>query len=195
MDYAPTPKDTYSWTEDYYDNYVLESFREFGEDVAQKALELYPFTINGEFSYVTISSDVLMNCGNDVIATAMADTLRGPVYRYVTSAFPSSPNHAFHITILANYSYHSYDIFAFFRHMGVYFTKPPTAKDSRFADRLVENIGHFVRHGAPMDSTWKTYPPHTALIGESVSTIPHKFHEEQCKFWIDNGFFKYSWMN
>jgi hypothetical protein len=48
--------------------------------------------------------------------------------------------------------------------------------------------------GKPYTDNWKTYPTNIGLLDANV-TVVNSYHAEMCKFWDDNNFFSYGWVN
>jgi hypothetical protein len=44
------------------------------------------------------------------------------------------------------------------------------------------------------DKQEKTYPTNIGLLDANV-TVVNSYHAEMCKFWDDNNFFSYGWVN
>ena len=152
-----------------------------------------------EFQYTSLSSDIGVNCPNNVIGRKIAagrkDT--APVYRYVLTAKPSHPMHSLGTPFAARYSFHTLDsIYIFNTTRGALIKgATPNEADAKLTRRLREDMAAFVRGGSIL--SWTTYPNATMEIADNgvVREIAggRDYHSEACAFWENNGFFKYSW--
>ena len=186
-----------TWTDEQYLSYVKSHLDTFGENITNQVLELYNSVLSGgdpEYNFTTLTSDLRMNCGNDVLAEKASRALSSGVYRYIATSKPSSSVHPFGIPFAAKYAFHSWDVFAFFDSMADFMEKMPEASDRQFSYLMRKNLMSFAVHGVPADSRWLPFSNVTALISESMDYTP-RYHEQQCDFWKENGFFAYSWIN
>ena len=92
------------------------------------------------------------------------------------------------------YVYDIFDSKVVFGALSMFMGEPSSAADDAFAEVLQQNVMHFVKTGKPLDPKWQVYPTHTALIAANISYVSI-YHKEQRKFWMNNGFFPYSWIN
>jgi carboxylesterase type B len=87
-----------SWAE--YDALARERMAPFGKDAVAATLSLYPHEESVEFQYTSLSSDIGVNCPNDVIAAQIGPSWKANLvnlYRYVLTARPSSPMFMFQL--------------------------------------------------------------------------------------------------
>ncbi|XP_070544212.1 para-nitrobenzyl esterase-like [Ptychodera flava] len=185
------------WTWDHYTSYVTERLDTFGKDITEKALKLYEYNeVNDtpELTLTTMISDIVSVCGNAKVAEHAAKSLQSPVYRYVTTWRPSEPFSYLGLSWKPRYAFHLSDIFAFFGFLPHYIDNP-TEEDMQFQALMQKTIVYFAREGVmPPEFKWPEEPNGVVLIDTQV--VPQKgYHEAECKFWMDNGFYAYSWIN
>ncbi|CAH1800931.1 unnamed protein product [Owenia fusiformis] len=200
IDMGPVPAEVRTWSKQQYNAYVKTKLDTFGKAISAKALELYPTSNSSdpEYLYTSMVSDMRVNCPNDVLANqAQSSDRTTGVYRYVITEFPSVPTIAFKgFTFKAKYAFHNFDNMAFSGHIPN-FIESPTAKDIQFQQTMMENIISFVQIGYPKASNWKPCPMGTALLGAKVnfSSGAHGYAPNKCKFWMENHFYDYAWIN
>ena len=183
-----------TWTWDQYKDHVNKTIGTFGPLVLQTALEFYPSKyITPEYQLTCMGSDIRSNCPNDVMSMYAAATFRSPVYRYVVTSQPSVPIYPVGIPFPARYAMHMWDVFAFFGFIPDYI-KYPTDADIQWQRNVQNEVLEFVRNGKPSTSSWKPYPAVTANLSYVTEAIP-AYNPVQCAFWLQNGFFSYSWIN
>ncbi|CAH1793357.1 unnamed protein product [Owenia fusiformis] len=200
IDFEPFPLNVTTWNKQQYEDYVTKKLDTFSENITAKALELYPITNSSDprYQYTSMVSDILVNCPNDVLANMACDSNRTTgVYRYVVTQFPSVPTIILEgFSFKAKYAFHNFDNMAFSGHIPNYIASP-TARDKQFERTVVKNILEFVKTGSPKSKKWKPCPLGTALLGAKVkfSSGVHGYAPTKCKFWMENSFFDYAWVN
>lgn len=180
--------------ESMYTDYVLRKLGTFGTDIAKMALKLYP---TGEKSvreqFTSMVSDARVGCGNDVTALWAAVNTNSSVYRYVTTSRPSVPVWPWGFQTNASLSFSGWDAFAFYGLMP-YPIDYPSTSDVMFTANIRREFLSFVETGSPYSKDWLPYPENIALMS-SQTTAAAGYHSQQCNFWMQNGFFNYSWVN
>lgn len=185
------------WTSANYSSYVALHLDTFSANITEEALRLYPYTSgpNGpELPYTTMVTDSRLTCATDVVAQAASLAMPGLVYRYVATAFPSTPVHALGMPFPAKYAFHLSDFFAFLDAYGLYMTSSPTDSDQVFAQTTQDIIMAFAKTGHPNHSNWLPYNANIGLLSEKIKVVK-SYQQKQCTFWLNNGFFDYSWRN
>lgn len=181
------------WSEDQYKQYVAESLDTFGKNITARCLELYPYDGNARLALDHVITDSRVTCGNDLIVKASATALESGVYRYYVTSRPSRPLHPFGLPFPSSNAFHGWDMFAFFEEIRYWMDgSEPSELDDNFTRLIQENVMHFVYHGKPKDSDWLEYPT-TAIIESDKITYKQNFMQEKCDFWMNNGFFNYTW--
>ncbi len=199
VEYDPKPSyDTLiNWktNEQLYNHYIEGYLDEFGGNITGKAMAYYPYSPDlCDLAFMSMASDVRVNCGNDEVTGWAAKALNSGVYRYVITSWPSSTAHPFGGPFPANHSFHGWDMYAFFDTQDMCLSKSPEASDLKFATNVQTEIINFVKTGKPQNKNWKTYPQATALINTTLTFVP-RHNQQQCEWWIKNDFFEYGWMN
>ncbi|XP_052807894.1 para-nitrobenzyl esterase-like isoform X1 [Mya arenaria] len=193
IDYNPVERTMNTWTWDQYVRHVNAKMGTFGNLTLETALRLYPVNRSTpEFQLTSMASDIASNCPNDVLAQYASSTFKSPVYRYVVTSTPSVPVHAVGIPFPASYSFHMWDIFAFFGLIQDYI-KEPTLRDIQWQRNVQKEVISFVRTGKPT-SEWGTYPDVTALLSD-VTELAKAYNPAQCEFLMKGGFFSHAWIN
>ncbi|XP_077992900.1 para-nitrobenzyl esterase-like [Glandiceps talaboti] len=197
VDFLPKDFNLNLWTWEHYRNHVSGQLDTFGKNVTSQVMALYPYDDaknTPELLLTTLTSDLRTNCGNDIIAVTAAEYLNSPVYRYVTTAAPSTPFSFFGLPWAPRYSFHMYDTFAFFGLLP-HFIPEIQEKDMQFQKLMQNAITHFAIEGTmPPGMKWPTIPTGVAVI-DNILNVEKLYHGEECQFWIDNGFYAYSWVN
>lgn len=194
VDYNPTITEINTWTWQQYEHHVNETIGSFGKLVKDTLMSLYPsHHISPEYQLTSMASDIRANCPNDVMSLYAATTFKSPVFRYVVTSTPSVPVHAVGIPFPASYSFHMWDIFAFFGFIPDYI-KFPTKTDIAWQRNVQNEVLSFVHTGAPCSSEWKPYPMVTASLSYQT-TVLSAYNPVQCEFLLGNGFFSYAWIN
>ncbi|XP_045197770.2 para-nitrobenzyl esterase-like isoform X2 [Mercenaria mercenaria] len=194
IDSDPTDKSINNWTWTQYEDHVKQYLGTFGGNIANIALKLYPPNlISPEFQFTSMASDLRMNCPTDVLSLHAASAFTSPVYRYVVTSTPSSPVFAVGIPFPATYSFHLWDVFAFFGFIPDYI-KHPTDFNIEWQRNVKQEVMTFVRTGKPSTFSWKPFPFVTASLSHTTEAIT-AYHPVQCDFWLKNGFFDYAWIN
>ncbi|XP_033741434.1 para-nitrobenzyl esterase-like isoform X2 [Pecten maximus] len=177
-----------------YDAYVLRKLGSFGTDIAKMALRLYPLgkeSIRHQFT--SMVSDVRVGCGNDIVALWAAVNTDSPVYRYVVTSVPSVPVRAFGIGSETALSFHGWDGYAFFGTLPEIMVHP-SHNDIMFEANIRREIMSFVETGSPYSKDWLPFPESVVLLSDNTK-VTSGYHSYQCDFWMQNGFFDYSWVN
>lgn len=183
-----------NWTWQQYEEHVNTTIGTFGHQILQTMQKLYPSNhISPEFQMTSMASDIRANCPNDVLALHAASSLQSPVYRYVVTSWPSVPVHPVKLPFPAKYSFHMWDVFAFFGFIPDYI-KQPSQSDISFQQMVQREVLSFVKTGSPATGEWGPYPNSVALLGNSTE-FTRAYNPVQCEFLLQNGFFSYSWIN
>ena len=190
----PAYDDLKNWTWTTYEEHVQNTIGTFGKLVYQTAMRLYPSNISTpEFQFTSMASDIRVNCPNDVLTLYASSTFCSPVYRYIVTSKPSQPIHVGGRSFASSYSFHTWDVLAFFGFIKDYI-KTPTARDLQWQQNVREEILSFVHHGYPKTVAWQPYPAVTANFSSSTGMLT-SYNPVQCEFWLQNGFFVYAWIN
>ncbi|XP_069132142.1 para-nitrobenzyl esterase-like [Argopecten irradians] len=177
-----------------YEEYVLRNLGTFGTDIAKMALRLYPVGKESvRHQFTTMVSDVRTGCGNDVMALWAAVNTNSSVYRYVVTSQPSKPVRPFGIASDTSLSFHAWDSYAFFGTLPEIIAHP-SSSDIMFEANIRREILSFVETGSPYSKGWLPFPGNVAILSDDT-TIASGYHAYQCDFWMQNGFFDYSWVN
>ncbi|XP_021372330.1 uncharacterized protein LOC110462619 isoform X1 [Mizuhopecten yessoensis] len=177
-----------------YETYVMRKIGSFGSDIAKMALRLYPVgkeTVRHQFT--SMVSDVRVGCGNDLLALYAAVNTNSPVYRYVVTSVPSAPVSPFGIALDTLLSFHGWDGYAFFGTMQEIMSHP-SGNDIMFEANLRREIMSFVESGSPYSKDWHPFPESVVLLSDDTK-VTSGYHTYHCNFWMENGFFDYSWVN
>ena len=168
----------------------LEPF--LGRNKTIMALNMYPGT--AQYSFLTLGSDIAVNCPDDVIALNASQGFRSTVYRYVVTNSPSEPVHV--DGFICQYAFHMWDLIAFFGFPHELNYKP-SERDMEFMRDLRRELGTFIHHRRVYGKSWREYPNATALFtNNGVEVLTNRgYHEKECSFWMENGFFPYAWIN
>ncbi|KAL9965728.1 hypothetical protein ACROYT_G029570 [Oculina patagonica] len=184
--------------EDYI-SYVKEKLFPFVGNNVSEVLSMYNKTMPDgssarlQFAYTSMSSDIRVNCPNNVFALNASRGFNSLVYRYVVTNSPSSPINL--IGFPATFAVHMWDLVALFG-FPTAFNYTPSSKDLRFMTDLRKEFSKFI-HDELKDTSWKEYPENTALFTDNGVKVLDEdgYHKEECEFWLDNGFFPYAWIN
>ena len=185
------------WKKSDLHSYVSNRLDPFGNNITNISLAFYDHPSNdSEYVFTTMSTDIRLTCGNHILAEKGAKALSSNVYEYIVNYIPSRAFYAYGGKFESKYSFHTLDLIGFYDVFDILMPKDsgPNEKDKEFSRTVRENMLHFVRYGTPSDPRWKNALDNTALISSQIDVTP-KYHQEQCKFWVDNGFFSYSWIN
>ena len=194
VDYMPFDMSLSNWTWKQYEDHVNITIGTFGQQILQMMLTLYPSNhITPEFQLTSMASDLRTNCPNDVLSLHAASGFKSPVYRYVATNWPSVPVHPVGLPFPSRYSFHMWDVFAFFGFIPDYI-KHPSLSDLQFQQIVQNEALSFVKNGRPASSDWKPYPSAVALLS-NTTRITGAYNPVQCKFLLQNGFFDYAWIN
>ncbi|XP_070567741.1 para-nitrobenzyl esterase-like [Ptychodera flava] len=195
-DSLPLSTDIRNWSWAQYESDVAENLDTFGKDITVQALSLYPYDKTKdtpELIYTTMASDVRFTCGSSLIAEHAALSLKSPVYRYVSTWWPSEPFSDFEPPWKPRYAFHASDVYAFFGFIP-YYIPNPTKEDMQFQALMQQAIVYFAKKGVmPPEFNWLNAPDSVALIGNEM-VIQEDYHKKECKFWMNNGFYRYSVM-
>ena len=162
--------------------------------MANTSLTLYPWEKDAEYVFTTMTSDVRLICGTELLANMASEALTSDVYRYVVESFPSSPVSGSGSSFDSSYAFHSWDSLAFFWSFDQLFNHRPNREDEKFGEIIQTEMANFAKTGKPSDKNWYLYPNVTALISSDIM-YTDAYHKHQCAFWIENGFLPYSWIN
>ena len=196
VDYFPVERDIKSWTWDQYKDHVNKTIGTFGESFYRTALKLYPENYKTpEYQFTSLASDVRVNCPTDTLSYFAAESFNSSVYRYVVTSVPSQPVRPFAFPFASSYSFHAWDAFAFFGSIKDYISNP-TKEDIQWQRNVRDEVTAFVRNGYPKSSAWKPFPSATVALSDNTTVMKTiTYHLIQCKFWLENNFFSYSWLN
>jgi hypothetical protein len=165
----------------------------FPGNISTGALALYPDGVeSAAYQYTTLTSDLRVVCPNNIMADILTKYFMSPVYRYVLTQWPSYPVNIFGHQFLTYYACHIWDSNAFFGSIEDYYT--PTKGDMLYQEMVQREMVYFARFGVPYTKSWNTYPTSIGLLTTNV-TVVNSYHSEMCKFWNDNKFFSYGWIN
>ncbi|XP_069104639.1 fumonisin B1 esterase-like isoform X2 [Argopecten irradians] len=177
-----------------YEEYVGRKLGTFGTNIAKMALRLYPLgTESVRYQVTSMVTDVRAGCGNDVMALWAAANTKSPVYRYVVTSVPSSPVALFGTPPATLLAFHAWDTYAFFGTMQE-IMEHPSSNDLMFEANIRREIMSFIETGRPYSNDWLPFPESVALLSDDTS-VTSAYHAYQCDFWMQNGFFDYSWVN
>ncbi|XP_033740254.1 uncharacterized protein LOC117327407 [Pecten maximus] len=195
IDFDPTllTMNTWNWTE--YQHQVESHLGTFGPGLAEDALKLYPINVTSpEYEYTRMGADIRVGCPNDKMSRVISMGMKSPVYRYVVTSQPSKPVHPLGFPFPASYSFHIWDLFAYFDTIKDYI-KPLAPSDRNFQDIIRREALSFVRTGAPFTGGWQPYSQGmTALLSENISVVA-QYKSKTCLFWSVNGLLDYGWIN
>lgn len=186
----------WTWYTSEYQRYVYSGLKPFGAHVAETALALYPpYVSTPEHQLTTMVTDIRVTCGTNYVTSIIAASMTSPVYRYVVSYIPSYPVPLPYTGKLMCCAFHGIDALAFFGTFHKLF-KRSTYHDFQFEQNLQREVLNFVYSGHPFTAEWASYPFSTALLTEQTQVLlGENYHEQECKFWLEAGFFPYSWIN
>ena len=73
----------------------------------------------------------------------------------------------------------------------------PSKNDLAFIRDLRRELGFFIHYGRVQNSGWYEFSNGIALFtDQGVHTLENGgYHEKECSFWMENGFFYYAWIN
>ena len=94
----------------------------------------------------------------------------------------------------ATFAIHMWDLVALFG-FPTAFDYSPSSKDLSFMRDLRREFGNFIHD--ELNTSWKEYPQNSALFTDNGVKVLNKdgYHNQECDFWLDNGFFSYGWIN
>ncbi|KAL5010044.1 hypothetical protein ScPMuIL_012349 [Solemya velum] len=192
LDFAP-PADIVNWTWTRYNEEVKAKLSTFSDYVAETALLLYPAgEISPEYQFTTMGADIRLNCGLDVISMGASLNFRSPIYRYVSTAWPSKPTSVVGFPHQAKYAFHAMDFLAYFDTLRNTIN-PLSPSDMQYQRNIRKAVLSFVRTGKP-SARWGRFEEMTALLSERIEFVDG-YHVRECQFWLNNGFFNYAWLN
>lgn len=197
-DLIPLPAEVVNWTwaTSYYRDHVTSKLSKFSNFVSAAAMHLYPENVSTpEFQLTSMSTDIRVTCGTDYFGVILASGIMSPVHRYVATYYTKDqPAYPFGSDFAVKYAYHGIDIIGFFETMDQALRQSPGLNDRLWEDRIQREVMAFVKTGIPETPEWKRYPDITAELDTTV-TAYRGYHTAQCLFWLQNGFFSYSWIN
>ena len=195
IDLLPTPgAQLKSWDREEMEDHIAHKLDTFGGSTTSDALALYPWQHDAEYTFTTMTSDLRVTCPNNQLALRAAAGLESAVYRLVVTSWPSSPVPLW-VDWSPKYAFHGWDTLAIFDLFQVALASEPTEADEGFRRQMQELVVEFVESGQPSTSTsWLPFPQTTALISHSINYVT-QYHQEQCDFWINQGFLPYDWIN
>ncbi|KAL5009508.1 hypothetical protein ScPMuIL_011813 [Solemya velum] len=192
LDFSPQA-DIVNWTWTRYNEEVKAKLSTFSDYVAETALLLYPAgEISPEYQYTTMCTDVRVNCALDIISMEAALNFRSPIYRYVTTAWPSKPTSVVGFPFQAKYAFHCIDFLAYFDTLRNTIN-PLSPSDIKFQRNIRKAVLSFVRNGKP-SARWGQFEETTVLLSERIEFVDG-YNVRECQFWLNNGFYNYSWIN
>lgn len=140
--------DVRNFTWDEYDALARRKMILFGPAALNATTTFYPHIGDPELQYTSLSSDIGVNCPNNVIARQISNGLgwkaQGQrLYRYVLTATPSSPMHMLGTGFPGRYAFHTLDSVYLFNTTGgaLIGGALPTTADAKLTRRLRADIG------------------------------------------------------
>ena len=193
VDLDPEPGETLlTWSADDLHMNVERRLDAFAVGLANRTLSQYlqdsSRKVDAELVYTSIATDMRVTCGNNRLALLASEAMTSPVYRYVTTACPSSRVRLRGSSFEPKYSFHGVDMFAFMDSIG-------EIPDS-FTRLLRNNIKSFANTGAPQDADWLPYPLSVAILSEHLQ-VSAQYETFDCVTWKEEieHFSNYSWTN
>eukprot|EP01102_Stenamoeba_stenopodia_P021839 TRINITY_DN8909_c0_g1_i1.p1 TRINITY_DN8909_c0_g1~~TRINITY_DN8909_c0_g1_i1.p1 ORF type:complete len:600 (-),score=163.41 TRINITY_DN8909_c0_g1_i1:115-1845(-) len=198
------------YTIEEYNEYITNSFTPFSEYLPSQVLSLYNITTrfenNPQLAYETLTSDLRVTCGQNLLSQFAATTFQSPVYRYVVTQKPSSPVYLSGPPPSgwgSRYSFHTLDLFSVFNIWSEVTPPPPyefvpDENDDLLGDLLRDFFTELTTTGSISSPLWPVINVSgndnytTALLNLPIETAVD-WRKEECQFWFDNGFYFYSW--
>ncbi|GIY00662.1 neurotactin [Caerostris darwini] len=200
VDFWPGPDDLATWTWNQYKKYVTTSLDSFGLQVSQMALRIYNGTalqsnnsnFTAEYLYTTMVSDIRQSCPVNTLANQLSQISRSPIYRYTLTDRPSTAVRLFNYT--AKYSFHMWDLIAFFGNMEKFLTNPEP-EDEAFAEVVQNMVSTFVKSGGENvgESDWLRFPKKMANLARNITF--GNINKTECKFWSESKLDVYAWVS
>ncbi|CAL1278444.1 unnamed protein product [Larinioides sclopetarius] len=200
VDFWPGPDDLPTWTWNQYKKYVTTSLDSFGLQVSQMALRIYNGTalqsnssnFTAEYLYTTMVSDIRQSCPVNTLANQLSKVSRSPIYRYILTERPSNSVRLFNYS--AKYSFHMWDLIAFFGNMDK-FLLSPDQEDEAFAEVVQNMVSNFVKSGGDSigDSDWLRFPKKIANLARNITF--GSINKTECKFWSESKLDVYAWVS
>ncbi|CAL1265778.1 unnamed protein product [Larinioides sclopetarius] len=195
----PGPDDLFKWDWNQFSKYVVTSLDSFAQGIGHEALCMYNASQHNDFVsaeevYSSMVSDLRQTCPIDRMCWTLTNSTTSALYRYVVTAMPSTPVKT--LGYPSSFSFHPWDVIAFFDHMEHYI-ESPTPADFIFRDELHRMVRAFVRSGGKRSPIpgWEPYPKNIALISGDNVTIIKNYHQDKCSFWEEKGFEDYAWVS
>ena len=90
-----------------------------------------------------------------------------------------------------------WDLIAFFGFPNATIGYNPSKNDLAFIRDLRRELGFFIHYCRVQNSGWYEFSNGIALFtDQGVHTLENGgYHEKECLFWMENGFFYYAWIN
>lgn len=197
-----------------YDAYIRRRFEAWGPQFGDRVNRVYPFDAydaNPQLTYETLASDIHVTCGQNYIATKMATGFRSHVYRYILTQRPAAPVCFPETGWCAKYVFHNYELAVLFNNYNLFLPSNYSAlpADFAFGDVVRHYWTYFARHGHPPpgDSTapaWQPFdvsrragpfPAHYSsfLLSLNGRTNALDWRKQECAFWLNNGFYAFTW--
>ena len=206
VDISPKPFEG-GWPE--YKRYVKTHMDTFNASLADELNILYPWNASNtsqtpELLYSTMTSDLRVGCPDDCFAKSLAQYFKSPVHRYVLVQGPSPGAQGsvsrrrgkHHHTLGSQYAYHTWDVDALFNltfSRADYPNFDPDQTDYGLVTTMQSWFRQFT-HNHTMPTDWPSYPDGLVLMAWKY-VVTSSYHSRQCKFFMDNGFAPYAWID
>ncbi|KAF8768162.1 hypothetical protein HNY73_021010 [Argiope bruennichi] len=200
VDFWPGPDDLPTWTWNQYKKYVTTSLDSFGLQVSQMALRIYNGTalqsnssnFTAEYLYTTMVSDIRQSCPVNTLANQLSKVSHSPIYRYILTERPSNSVRLFNYS--AKYSFHMWDLIAFFGDMETFLANPDQ-DDEAFAEVVQNMVSNFVKSSGDSvgDSDWLRFPKKIANLARNITF--GSINKTECKFWSESKLDVYAWVS
>ncbi|KAJ6236165.1 carboxylesterase [Anaeramoeba flamelloides] len=193
------------YTESQYQQYVHKVFDTFGVQISDRVLQLYPYSNYSDIqkAWEEIATDSRAICGSyQTYQSAMSTNFNSPVYSYVCD-FKPNPSLYFGKKYL-KYSFHGLDLLTMLGHYDRY-----GSHYANFGKVIRKLFLDFATNQKITQMDWPTFTAKNNNQNDDVSipsvyygiklnenpTITKNLKSEKCKFWMENGFYEYSWVN
>lgn len=190
-----------NYTKEHYEDFIKQKFAPFGNNLGEKILELYPTNsfLSTQQSYDSISADLGVICGNIEFVKKAVKVLKSPVYHYIATQFPSSPECLIDFPFYCSqYAFHAWDLITMLADFEWLFHL--SYQDKLFGFNLYGHFIDFANTGMVTAYAWKPfnaapdYPNSTYTTNLSLTEkLWVNAKKEKCEFWISNGFNETRW--
>ena len=146
-----------------------------------------PHNCTANCIYQTMTSDILLTCGNNEAFQNLSMIPNYNVFRGIIAQPPSStnrgPNYA--------YSFHGWDFWVLFGLRKTLYQV--TERERRFRSNLLKVYKGFIHSDLKF---YEQYSGKTMVFyNNAIMNLDRHYHEEECKVWKDNGVLKHAWGN